>query len=249
MELFYVLLKKELTGHWRSYRLLGIVAVFFFFGATPPLLLHYLPALLPSDELSVALPEFKALDVLTEYLDSVGQVGLIAAILMAMGAVAKERERGTAAMLLCKPVNRGLFVLSKLLALGKVFFLAMIVGTAACYFYTVILFGSVDLASFAVANLLAVVYILLCLAVTITYSTMLRSQLAAGALALVSLIGLSAVSAIPVVKEYSPGAVMSWAKAIAIGLDAPMWGALAMGLAVIAISTLISWRSFNKAEI
>ncbi len=251
MAILLVLLRKEIKGHWRSYRLLGIVAVFFFFGAMTPLLLHYLPVLLPSQDLSVVLPKFTAPDVLTEYLDSVGQVGLIVAILMAMGAVSGEREKGTAAMLLCKPVNRGMFVLSKLLALGKIFFLGVVVGGLACYFYTLVLFGSVDFASFALANLVAVLYLLLCLSVTLAYSTMLKSQLAAGALSLVSLIGLAAFSAIPFIKDYSPGALISWSKSIAVG-GSPSgegWGALAVGLAVVALSLAMSWRSFNKAEI
>ena len=47
----------------------------------------------------------------------------------------------------------------------------------------------------------------------------------------------------------SPGALMSWSKSMVMGESTPMWGALAVGLAVIALSLFLGWRSFNKAEV
>ena len=66
--------------------------------------------------------------MVNEYLDTVGQIGLIAVILVAMGAVAKEREMGTAAMTLSKPVGCAAFITSKFAVLALTFGIGIAVG-------------------------------------------------------------------------------------------------------------------------
>lgn len=158
MTRFWVLFKKEARGHLRTYRLLIVVAVFFVFGLGTPLLLKYLHALLPSEDVSIVLPEFTSIDAVKEYIDSLGQVGLIAAILVAMGSVARERESGTAAMTLSKPVGCGTFIAAKLATLAVTFGIGIAVGAIGCYIYTVILFGNPGGLSFFAANLVGTLH-------------------------------------------------------------------------------------------
>ena len=47
-----------------------------------------------------------------------------------MGAVATEKERGTAALILTKPVSRAAFLVAKLVAIGLTLAVAVAVATA-----------------------------------------------------------------------------------------------------------------------
>ena len=89
-----------------------------------------------------------------------------------------------------------------------------------------ILFGNLGVLNFFVANLVAGLYLLVCLAVIVMYSSFFKSQLAAGGMAMVSLIGLAATSGLPVLKDYSPSALLAWAQRIASGSGPSTWGAL-----------------------
>lgn len=249
MASFVVLLKKELRGNLRTYRLLIVVALFFVLGLGTPLLLNYVDAFLPSDDGGMVLPEFTAADVANEYISSIGQFGLIAAILLAMGSLARERESGTAAMTLSKPVGRGAFVGAKLTALGLVFGVGLAVGALGCYAYTVVLFGRLSASQFLLGNLVAALYILVCLAVTLMYSAFFRNQLAAGGLALMTLIALAATAGLQAVKGYSPGGLIAWSTDIVSESGPNAWGALAAGIGLVVVAAIIGWQVFERKEL
>jgi len=245
---FLVLFKKEMKDHLRTFKLLIVAALFFVFGLATPLLLKYMAALLPA-EAAIVLPEFTAMDAVSEYIDTVGQVGLIAAILVAMGAVAREREAGTAAMTLSKPVGCGAFIAAKLAALALTFGTGMAAGALGCYGYTLILFGNPGGFSFFAASLVAGLYLFFCLAITVMCSSFFKSQMAAGGLALVSLISLAATSGLPLLKDYSPGALIAWSRAIALGGGETPWGALSVSAALSVLAALIGWQVLKAKEL
>jgi ABC-2 type transport system permease protein len=246
---FPVLLRKEIRGTWRTHRVLIVLAVFLLLGLGTPLLLNYIEAFLPGEESGVVMPEFTATDVAAEYLESMGQIGLIVVILVAMGAVAKERESGTAAMTLSKPVGTGSFIGAKLMALVLVLAVGFAAGALGCYLYTVILFGDLDAWRFFLAALVAALYLLVCLAATLMYSSLFRSQLAAGGLALLTMILLTATSGLPVMEDYGPGTLLSWSGRILAGTGPDVWGAVAAGLGLVVATTLLGWQTFKRKEL
>ncbi len=247
----YVLLKKELLEHLKTYRLLIVVGVLFMFGLSAPLLLAYLPQILRmSGEVSaIDLPQFTNVDALKGYLDSVGQVGLLTAILVGMGAIAQERERGTAALVLSKPVGIGPFVLAKFLGLAVLLSLGLVAGAIGCYAYTVVLFGAGDLAAFAFACLLAWVYLMMVLAVTVWLSASFRSQLAAGVLALTTVISTASLAAFALFEPYLPSSLMHWGGSLIAGQADSKWIALVVSATVAVASLLWAWRTLQRQEI
>src|SRR3989304_3459320 len=104
---FLVLFRKEIREYLKTYKLLIVGAVFLLFGLSTPLIFKFLPEILrlSGEELPIALPAFTAADALKSYVSNLGQVGLLVAVLVAMGVIAQERERGTAVMTLCKPAG------------------------------------------------------------------------------------------------------------------------------------------------
>ena len=247
---FSVLLKKELRDHIRTYKLLIVVVFFLLLGLGTPLLFHYLPSLLEAaGDTPMPIPDFTAADVVSEYFGSITQIGIVVVILVAMGVVARERERGTAAMTLSKPVGRGTFITSKLAALGVTFGVGLVGGAVACGSYTAILFGELNVSSFIAANLLVGLFFLACLAVTLLCSTLFRSQLAAGGLALVAILGIWSLSFIPQLELYAPMGVISWGQRLAAGSGPSAWGAVGISMVVVALCTVLSWQTLLRKEL
>ena len=247
---FSVLLKKELREHLKTYRLLIVVAVFLILGLGTPLMFHYLPSLLDTTgDVQITMPDFTAADIVGEYISSITQIGLIVVILVTMGSVARERERGTALMTLSKPVGRDAFIVSKVVAASLVFALGLLCGAVGCYIYTVVLFGGLAAAAYVAANLLVGVFFLVCIAVTLMCSALFRSQLAAGGLALALLIALWAFSFAPSLETYAPMGVIDWGQRLVSGLGNSAWGSVGISLGVAALGIVIGWQSLLRREL
>ncbi|MDA1216450.1 MAG: ABC transporter permease [Chloroflexi bacterium] len=209
-----VLFRKEVTEHWRTYKSLSVAAVLLVFGLASPLLLAYLPELIEfsgDDQIVFEIPEFTAADAVINYVETLGQVGLITIILISMGAIAEERERGTIELLLSKPVGAGPFVIAKLMGLTTVLTAGLVAGAAGCYGYTVVLVGNPDALSFVASMLLAGPYLLVVMSVTLFFGAMVKNQIIAGVLALTLLISGAFLSSLPALGPYLPGSLMRWA--------------------------------------
>ena len=245
------LLKKELREQWRTYKLLVIGGLFLFFGITTPLLLKYLPEILElsGEGIIIEIPPPTALQSLSEFAGTMLQVGVLAAVLIAMGAIARERERGTAAMLLAKPVGRGAFVLSKLIASSAIFIVALALGAAACYAYTVMLIEGGNLAGFLVMTLLLALFFIFCLAVTLLYSSIFRSSLLAGGIALATLLGQGVLTQLPFIGDFVPGSLVSWNVELMSGQTVTVWPSIIVTSALTAACVYLATIVLRRREI
>lgn len=245
-----VLLKKELTEHVRTYKLLIVSVVLLAFGVATPLLLAYLPELLEvsGNELALQVPEFTAADALKSYLDTLGQVGVLTVILVSMGAIALERDRGTAVLVLSKPVGMGPFVLAKLLGLAVLLAAGLIAGALGFYWSEVSLLGAPEAVAFALANLLVGLYLLVVTSVTLLFSSVMKNQIAAGVLALGVVLAAALLAGIPVFEPYLPASLMHWAYALVAGENGSRWAALVAAAGVILGCAVGAWRALQRQE-
>lgn len=253
---FWVLLRKELKEQFKTSKVIVVVAVFLFFGLGTPLLTKYTPMLLESmgstgtGGITIEMPDPTSSDSLLEYSSTMAQFGVLMAILVAMGAIAKEAETGTAAMVLSKPVGRLAFILAKLKAEAFTFLLAFLLGGLACWGYTLVLFGDAGILGFLYQNLLLFLFFILCLTVTLFFSSLMKNQLAAGGLALASVIGISAFSALPKVGRYLPGGLLNWGNRLVLNQPGGSeWGAVAVTAALIALGVYCTWLMMRKKEL
>ena len=161
--MFRTLLAKEFLEQRRTSKLLIFLAVFFIVGIMSPLLAKYTPELLRSipdmppeftELMSKLFPEPGLKDAIDQYVKNTSQFGILLVIVLTMGVIAQERERGTAAMLFSKPVKRSAFVLSKWLAGMATVTASVILASLACAVYTVFLFGSLPIGEYLIFNLL-----------------------------------------------------------------------------------------------
>lgn len=253
--IFWIALRKELLEQWRSYRLLIVaVALLLFGGFMAPLSAKYTPELLKAlvpngDEIVKLMPTPTAAVAVEEYVGNVSQFGALVALLVAMGAVAGEKDKGTAALMLVKPLPRGVFLTAKFVALGLTFTLSLLIAAVACYYYTMLLFEALDLSSWLALNGLLLLFVLVYVALTLFCSTLTRSQVVGGGLAFGLLMVLSALGALPTVGDYLPGQLVSWAGWLMNGGGDPAWPALWTSLGLIVAALIGAWRVFERQEL
>ncbi len=250
-------LRKELLELARTHRLLVLAVVLVLFGLASPLFAKFAPEMIrmvPGGEDLVALiPTPVMADAILQYVKNVGQFCLLLAVLLTMGVVAQEKERGTAVLVLVKPLPRGAFLLSKFAALALAFLGGLALAGAGAYAYTVVLFEAPDPAGWLAMNLLLWLYVLVLVAITLLASTLARSPAAAAGMALIPIVAGLVLGIIPQVGRYLPGHLNVWGASLA-GLPqaAPLanpWPALAVSVALIVASLAAAWLVLKRQEL
>jgi ABC-2 type transport system permease protein len=251
--IFLVALRKELFEQWRSYRLLVVVVVLLAFGLLSPLAAKFTPELmklLPNGEqIAKLIPSPTTADAVAQYLKNSSQFGVVLALLMTMGAVAQEKDKGTAALVLVKPMPRIAFLWAKFAALAVTFMIGIMVAGAACYYYTSILFEALDIPHWFALNGLLLLYVLVYVALTLLCSTVSRSQVVAGGLAFGLVFLFAGISAIPSMGELLPGQLLAWGAGLVAGSTKAAWSALWVSVAVIAAALAGAWVIFERQEL
>ncbi|MBG7617220.1 MAG: ABC transporter permease subunit, partial [Chloroflexi bacterium] len=247
---FKTLLKKELLEQIKTYKLYIIGGVFLFFGFSTPLMLKYLPEILElaDEDIIVDLPAPTAIQALGEYSATIVQVGILIVVLLAMGAIAQERSRGTAIMTLSKPVSRSSFVAAKLTALSVSFIIALVAGSVACYLYTVMLIEDISITGFLGQNLLLILFFVFSISLTLYFSSLFKNSLAAGGIALTVLIGQAVVTQLPLVGDFVPGQLTSWGTHLLSGDAQSAWGAVASTVVLILVCLYFTVRNLERRE-
>ena len=250
---FGVLLRKELLEQWRTRRLPIVAIVFVALGIASPILARYLPQIVQSlsgTQFQIEIPEPTTRDAVDQFLKNLGQAGVLTAILLAMGSVANEKERGTAALILSKPAGRAAFLVAKLAAIGATLLVSLALASAAAYVYTAILFTAPSADGWIAMTVLLLLSLLGYSALTFLGSTLTRSALAAAALGVGGLLGLALLSALPNIARFTPGGLSEPAAALAVGANAGnLIGPVLANIGLGALLVMAAWLAFRRQEL
>ena len=250
---FGALLRKELLEQWRTTRLPIVVMVFLLVGLSSPLLARFTPELietLAGDQFQIILPTPTSADAYDQLAKNLGQFGALIAVLLAMGSVATEKERGTAALLLTKPVGRAAFLIAKLAAIATTLGISTAIAAAGAWFYTLVLFEPLPLAGFAAAVVLLWLGLVAFAAITFLGSTLTRSALAAAGLGVAAFIVIGIIGVVPAIGPYLPTGLGAPARGLALGLTGvDALGPTIASVALIVALVTVAWLSFRRQEV
>ena len=251
---FGTLLIKELREAWRTRRLLVLAIVFIAFGIASPLIARYTPELIAAlgagEGIVIEVPPPTVRDAIGQFVRNIGQTGVLAAILLAMGSVATDKERGIAAVWLTKPVTRGAFLGAKAVAIGAVLAVGMVGAGIAGQAYTALLFEAPGPVGWWLMCGLLLLQMSAYAAITFLGSTLTRSPLAAAGLGIAALTVIAIIGALPVIGPWTPSGLAEAGIAVATGttperLAQPV---IATGL-VIGAALIGSWLAFRRQEL
>ncbi len=257
LAVFLAAVSKELLQQVRTKRLLVVVAVFAIMGLLSPMLARFMPELLGGiqgiEQFTELIPEPSMTDAMTQYIKNITQFGFVLAILLGMGAVAGEKERGTAAMIMSKPMSRWAFVTSKYAAQAMVYLLSFAVAAAGGYLYTYVLFGPVDLGDFLLINLLLLVWLQTFVAVALLGSTLGSTTAAAAGVGFGGSVLLLLAGSLPNVGALAPGGLVTWATQLGTGAAgdqvAANGGALVMSCVIALMCLIAAVAVFEEQEL
>ncbi len=253
MNLFNAL-RKEWMDSLRSYRLLIVVVVLALFGMTSPLVAKVLPQVLASalpqgTEISQIIPTPTVWDAVTQYVKNMSQFSVILAVLVTMGVVAQEKDKGTAAMMLVKPLPRGSFLLAKFLALAAVFAIAIIIAGIGSYYYTMLLFEPLNILHWLVLNVFLFIYAMVIVAVTLFCSTITKSQGAAGGISIGIVVAGLIIGVIRNTGRFLPGELNTWSVRLLHGDTTTSWTSLGVSIGLIVAFLAAAWLIFRRQEL
>jgi len=253
---FRVLLFKELREQLRTGRLVAVAAVFVLFGILSPLTDRYMKELLDtlgseSGGMQFTVPAPSLAGDLSQVIKNISQFGVVCALLLGMGAVAWEKERGTAGMIMTKPASRAAFLAAKLVAISLNLALAVALGCGLAYLYTALLYPDLfPVVGYLVMSLVMWWTLVVFVAITLLGSTLTRSAIAAAGIAFVAFLVLGLLVTVPVIGAWSPLALLGPASDLALGTaSASFVGPLLFNLALVPILFGITWASFRRQEL
>jgi ABC-2 type transport system permease protein len=269
MGIFWVATVKEIRQAWRTKRMLVVWAVFLLFGMASPLLAKFTPEIIRSVEgaemFASLIPTPTTVDAMTQYIKNITQFGFILAVLLAMGSVVGEKERGVAPMILSKPMARWAFIASKFTAQVFVYLVGFILSTLGAYYYTLVLFGSLDFGNFILLNGVLLLWLVTFVGISLLGSTVGKSTVAAGGIGLGLSIGQLLLGSIPNYGILFPEGLLTWAANLsqsAAGLNpsaelstmlsgatAAQGGAAASALTIILMSLVMTIGFFEQQEL
>jgi ABC-2 type transport system permease protein len=249
---FAVLLRKELLEQWRTMRLPIVAAIFLLNGLSSPLLARFTPELIEAvggDQFQIVFPPPTTADSYDQLAKNLSQFGILIAVLLAMGSVATEKERGTAGLILTKPAGRGAFLVAKLAAIGVTLGVATALAAAGGWFYTLVLFEPLPVAGFVGSTVLQWLGLVAFAAITFLGSTLTRSALAAAGLGVAAFILVGILSIVPAIARFLPVGLGEPARALALGQGGVDLVPVIASVGLIAGLLAVSWLVFRRQEL
>jgi ABC-2 type transport system permease protein len=251
---FMAVFRKEIMEQWRTYRFLIVVAVLVLFGLTSPLVAKFTPQMLKAipgvpASLMDAFPAPTVADAIGQYIKNMNQFGILLALLVTMGVVVQEKERGTAAFFLTRPVSRETFVLAKFAAVVVTLLAGVIIAALGSWYYTYVLFEPLPWGPFLAANGLMMLAFMVYVSLSIFGSTIAKSQGVAVGLAVFFLVVVSVVGSLPSIGAYTPARLFGWAAQLLLGAGGSAWPAFGICLGLIVAALLAACLIFRRQEI
>ena len=253
---FTVLLKKELREQLRTGRLVAVAAVFVLFGIVGPLTDRFMKELFDAigtqgGGMTFQVPAPSLAGASVQILKNLSQFGIICALLLAMGSVAWEKERGTAGMILTKPASRAAFLAAKLVAISINLALSVALGCGLGYLYVVLLYpAAFPIGGYVAMSILLWWMLVIFAAITMLGSTITRSAIAAAGIGLVALLVLGILGALPLIGPWMPSSLVIPASDLVLGKDpGSILGPVLFNIALVPALFVATWLTFRRQEL
>lgn len=250
--------QKEFREILRTYKIFVVVPVFLFIGLMSPLLAKLTPEIIKSlagttpglDTLVIPPPA--ATDAYAQFFKNINSMATLVVIFTSIGLVAEEKVRGSAILMMTKPVPRWAFIIGKFVANAALVLVSTALAYTACLYYTVIIFKNAMFALSFQATLLVIAYFLVILAMTLLASTVSRSLAFSGG---VSVGGFMVLSVLPMfgswMSRFTPGSLPAMQTQLILGQKtfADCLPALLVSLGLTAVFVALSVFIFQRQEL
>lgn len=205
---FGVFLRKEVMETRRTWRMWVLPGVLLFFAVTGALMARYTKEILEAlpaqpGQPEIVVPDPTYVDAYAGWLSNLGQLAVFVLLVQVGGAVAGERKRGTAVLMLTKPLSRESFVWAKFVAHFGLTVVATALGTAVTWVLTQVLFDRAPVGPLVEAAALWLVFAALVVAFMLCTSAWQSSTAGAAGLGFALFVVLGILSLLSPVTQWS----------------------------------------------
>jgi len=255
--MFVAAFKKEWKESVRRHRILVVIGIFLILGIISPIGAKLLPKMLEmmatkTNTQGIQLSfsrEPMAGDAIFQYNKNFSMLPILI-VLLAMGLVTEEKARGTAEMILSKPVSRFSFIFSKFACLALVILIGAASGGVVCLFYTSILLGGVDIGKYLFLNFLLFFYLVPFISITLFMSVVIKNIAGAAISGIGFYFFFMIVGVIPGINRFTPQGIYSYTAKMVLNSPSTEWIVpFISSLLITVVSFLLSIVIFEKQEI
>ncbi|PMC40281.1 hypothetical protein CJ195_00795 [Bacillus sp. UMB0899] len=256
MRNLYVLWKKEMIESSKNGKWIWLPIVFMIIGITQPITSYYMPEILEHagnlpEGATISIPTPTGAEVLAGTLSQYGTVGTLLFILATMGVISNEKSSGAVTLVMVRPVSSLQYVTSKWLGQLIIAIVSLFASYSLTWYYTNLLFTSVDWLLFLQSFLIYSLWITLIVTFTICMGTIFKGN---GAIAGVSISFLGALSLLtsllPKFMNWSPANLREHATILLMGQPAQDYLLLTLSFSIFIciIFFVLAVISFKRTE-
>jgi len=190
----------------RTPRWIALFGVYVIFGLLGPVMAKYLPDIVEhvQSEMTIVVPPPQPKDGIINYINQVGQTGLIVVVAIAASALAFDANRGLSTFLRTRVASVWDLVWPRVAVTAVAAVLAYTLGTMAAWYETALLLGPLPAGAVAAGVLCAAVYLVFAIAVVAAAAAVARKTVGIVGIALTALILMSIAGSLGVLRGWLP---------------------------------------------
>ena len=245
------LLRLEWLRMLRTRRWIVLFGIFLFFGLIGPLTARYLAEIIQRfGGVEVPLPDPVPADGITQYSSNALQIGLLAVVVIAAQALGLDNRPEVAAFFRTRVESTTRLLFPRVAVVGVTAVAAFAAGTAAAWYETVVLIGSLPVGRLWLGAALGAIYILFVVVLTAAITTATNSALSTTLLVIGVLLFLPVLGLVPSIGQWLPSALPGAIDGL-VRDRLPSEFAQATAVAVVTVALLwwVAVRRFARREV
>ncbi|MCR8645541.1 ABC transporter permease [Paenibacillus sp. N1-5-1-14] len=201
MRQFTLFYRKEMLEMVRSYKWVWVPVAFMLLGVMQPVTSYYMPEILkhagnmPQGTI-ITIPTPSSGEVLAQTINQYGTIGVLVLVLAMMGMIASEMRSGVGSMIFAKPISMTTYMSAKWASMMTLTTVSFLLGYAGAWYYTVQLFGNVDVNAAIQAGFIYLLWLLCICSIVLFVSAWLPHAAGVAFVSLIVIVLLSTASSL-----------------------------------------------------
>ncbi|WP_195576018.1 ABC transporter permease [Paenibacillus sp. 1001270B_150601_E10] len=199
MRTWSLLYRKECLDMIRHHKWIWVPLVFLLLGVSQPITMKFLPDILAAagnlpEGTTIQIPTPSSGEILGQTIGQFNSIGMLLLVLATMGTISSDISSGVAAALFTRTVSPISYLLAKWAAAMTLTIPSFLIGYGGSWYYTVQLFGSVEVGTVLAAGIVALGWFCLIVTLAVVLSLWFRSGAAAAFTAIGAAMAISLMS-------------------------------------------------------
>lgn len=241
----------ELLRLVRTGRIWIVVGIYALFGVLGPISAKYLPQIIErfGGGVEVTVPEATPVDAVGQFLSNAGQIGLLAVLAVAAGALTFDARREWAAFLRTRVSSMRQLLLPRVVLPALAGVVALVVGTTIAGVLTAIMIGGLPVGDLVVGTLFGAVYLVFAVAVVALAASVTSQAITTVLLSVGILVVLPILQVVAVIEPWLPSTLLGAPTALLAGVPVTeLLKATAVTVVVTALLLGVAVRRLDARE-